>query len=844
MDIFFHQLYKHRPRTNSNAFQLSFLVLIFLSLIPVAFGQKKQKTKIISGVVIEAETKETIPGANIIVLGTTIGTTTDFDGHFTLNVPNYSRKDSLSISFVGFEDKHIHLGACNKQMKIKLHEEKEILAEVILTPDYSYDELLMKRIIKNKSKNNPAKIKELEFIEDIHTTVFLSNLDESYKSQKKFKKSQDAFIPEGNSKFMVPISIAKETFDSKVEHGRIERAVVNVEENSILDNLDGILKNTVDNKLADNFNFYTDVVQIFNKPIPSPISSSYKLYYKVYLADSLEVGSIKKYKFNYFPKSKTAPAFKGHFWVDNIDYAVNQITAEIPLTANVNFIKKYKVDYSYKKWPNNKWYANKLTSHASLVLSKESKKKQKEFKIIKESKYKSKQESTQIEIKKLNAINFDITPEPIRVNDTIDALIPTHEQAVNGIKVMKNNPFVKTIDKLGSMTLSGYYSAGKLDIGPYFDFFYKNEIEGNRYNIPLRTSERFSEKFTVGGYLGYGSRDESMKYGLNFNYLFDTEKRLVLKMQYFDDYRSLPRNPYKEFVQENPYGQGSGNILTVFQKRNLNPYLLRQRYVHANLEYQITPELQIKTRPFYRRFSPNRRNPFLHNGEAIQHISNPGLLLDFRYSKDLTFEQAYFTRIYYGAAQPVIHLTTEIGQTSTNKHGNSEPYMHINASMKKIIFLGPAKIKGFIDFGKILGNVPYPLYYNPESVQGIALARYAYNLMDDYALSSTTYSNLHILSDGGGILFNKIPLLNRLKLREAVSFKMFYGDLKNNNNYRLDDHPKVQAPNNNPYMEIGAGIGNIFSFLRIEYLYRINNGVFYDQMSRKSAIKFRMEVSF
>lgn len=808
-------------------------------------AQRTKKECEISGVILEKGNDETIPGANIIVLGTSIGTTSDFDGHFELYIPPNTNADSISVSFVGFQSQTIPLKSCRRLMKIKLQEETESLDEIVLTPDYTYDEILMKRIIKNKSHNNPKNISKLELKEKVETSVYLSNLDESYKHQKKFKKSQAAFIQSEDSSYMLPVFVATETFETDIIKGLESKSITDVSEQSILENLNDILKNTVDNKLADNINFYTDVIQIFNKPIPSPLSSSYKLYYNVYLTDSLVHDDLKKYKFNYYPKSKHAPALKGYFWVDNEDYALNKIYAEIPITANVNFIKKYNVDYTYQKWPNNIWYPNKRISDAALVLAKGSHKEQKEFRIQKEIEYTPRVEFSLVEANTLSNVNFHLGSKTSAVSQTLErSNIPTTEDALKGIYVLRENPFVKLIDKLGSMTLSGYYSARNLDIGPYFDFFYKNDIEGNRYNIPLRTSEQFSENFSIGGYIGYGSKDEEIKYGLNYDHLFPTEKRLVLKLRYMKDYRAIARNPFKEFIQENPYGQGSGNILTVFQNKNLNPYLLKQQYAHANLEYQITPELQIKARPFYRAFESNEGNPFLRKGVDVERLINPGILLDFRYSRDLTFEQAFFSRIYYGAAQPVCHFTAEIGQTSLKGGKEASPYAHLNASIKKIIFIGPAKIKGFWDVGTIVGKVPYPLYYNPESVQGIALARYAYNLLDDYALSSTTYTNLHLLADGGGVVFNKIPLINKLKLREALSFKMFAGKLDTRSGGLFADHYKINQPKNEPYMEVGAGIGNIFSFLRIEYLHRINTDPFFDTISSRSAVKFRMEVSF
>lgn len=55
----------------------------------------------VQGTVTEAETGSGLPGANIVVKGTAIGTTTDVDGYYSLDVP--SAGDTLVFSYVGFE---------------------------------------------------------------------------------------------------------------------------------------------------------------------------------------------------------------------------------------------------------------------------------------------------------------------------------------------------------------------------------------------------------------------------------------------------------------------------------------------------------------------------------------------------------------------------------------------------------------------------------------------------------------------------------------------------------------------------------------------------------------------
>src|SRR5699024_9316602 len=59
----------------------------------------------VSGTVTESETGNTLPGVNILVKNTTVGTTTDSGGNYSLTVP--SPKDTLVFSYIGYATQEI-----------------------------------------------------------------------------------------------------------------------------------------------------------------------------------------------------------------------------------------------------------------------------------------------------------------------------------------------------------------------------------------------------------------------------------------------------------------------------------------------------------------------------------------------------------------------------------------------------------------------------------------------------------------------------------------------------------------------------------------------------------------
>jgi len=77
-------------------------LLMFLLFTVVGYTQST-----VSGVVTDASTNETLIGANVLVQGTSVGTITDIDGSFSLNVPAGS--NVLEISYAGFQNQTVNI---------------------------------------------------------------------------------------------------------------------------------------------------------------------------------------------------------------------------------------------------------------------------------------------------------------------------------------------------------------------------------------------------------------------------------------------------------------------------------------------------------------------------------------------------------------------------------------------------------------------------------------------------------------------------------------------------------------------------------------------------------------
>jgi hypothetical protein len=108
-----------------------------------------------------------------------------------------------------------------------------------------------------------------------------------------------------------------------------------------------------------------------------------------------------------------------------------------------------------------------------------------------------------------------------------------------------------------------------------------------------------------------------------------------------------------------------------------------------------------------------------------------------------------------------------------------------------------------------------------------------------------------------GKLLNRVPLIRKLKLREYIGFKMLYGHLSDRNNPYAspNDNFLLRFPDDvgrqttfvmgqRPYMELSVGIANIFKFLTVQYVRRLN---YLDQPgmnTKKNGVRFAVDITF
>ena len=103
-------------------------LLLFLVAVMTSLGLYAQNVKV-SGTVVSTSDGEPLIGASVMVKGSSVGTATDMDGNFTIEVPSGK---TLSFSYVGYNSKEMKITAAQSGLRIELSEDSQVLDDVVV----------------------------------------------------------------------------------------------------------------------------------------------------------------------------------------------------------------------------------------------------------------------------------------------------------------------------------------------------------------------------------------------------------------------------------------------------------------------------------------------------------------------------------------------------------------------------------------------------------------------------------------------------------------------------------------------------------------------------------------
>ncbi|MEY4906085.1 MAG: hypothetical protein RLZZ292_3900, partial [Bacteroidota bacterium] len=395
----------------------------------------------------------------------------------------------------------------------------------------------------------------------------------------------------------------------------------------------------------------------------------------------------------------------------------------------------------------------------------------------------------------------------------------------SNIKVMvdslNNTKIVKVLTYVGTIMASGYANLGYVQVGNLSSFYRFNGVEGNRYQLSLRTNDRYFNKFRIRTYVGYGTKDKDWKYGVTTS--------LALKGSRVGRY---PLNQittaYERDLEVPGLGRSDQTIINSLQTGENNRMLLH-RIVRSDYSKEYANGFSFTLGGTWKNIQ--EAGIASEDQNINKQTISTELSTSMRFAPNEKFYQGNENRRAIRSKFPVFSMQYRAGLKDVL--GGQYAYQRVSFRADKTFYVAPfGKSRWSLESGAILGQVSYPLLEIHRANQSYFFVNQAFNLMNYLEFVSDRYAVLHINHDFEGLLLNRLPLIKRLHLREALTFKALYGTLTEKNKptttngllpFPMDANkrPLTQPLGVQPYLEISAGISNIFKFMRVDYIWRL-----------------------
>ena len=809
-------------------------LLYFVSLIQYGYSQ----TTTVEGFIKEKGSNDPISFVHIFFIGTQIGTTSDTSGYFIITINTAGiKEDSLVISSLGYNSVKVFFST-NERQKITIEMTPQFyqLQEFEVTPGENPAWRVLRKIIENKEKNNPdyrvnysseeySKIRfDLNhFTEKIKKNILLRPFDFIWKNVDTTSDGI-TYLPV----LMLEKMITHYYQRSPEEHKDYVDAINTT-------GLEGpkIMKFAED--LAFTPNFYNNYVPILGKNFPSPLNDNYKNNYKFYLTDSTGVDSKKTYKIVFIPKQKRDLAFSGEMLIDANDAAIKEITLRFDIMANVNFVRSFWINQRYDILKNKYWMLKESNVIGDFTVIENSSdltgffgRKNSSFsnysidsvfskKIFKGSAIVIESDSAKNKSKYYweNSRPFELSKEDKGVFKMSDSL--------------KIDPRFILRKKIILGITSGYYPICSIDIGDIYSFYSFNTIEQSRLKLGFRTNENLKVPLSLSAYIAYGTYDEKWKYKVNPEFNF---RKLKSKLGIFmrDDIEQLSRsfnNIELDHVLSSFIQIGSSNASKNYVK-DYNIYMentwatgftTRLNYFNNT----ITPVKDVL-------FESINSTGFLEN-HSNYHSSGIDLTLKYSWQNKNITANFYNKKEFKNTFKKYPDIAIQ-WKVADKNFGSQFDFQKIKVSFKQQIRLQKAGyLKYYIEAGKTFNTVPYPYLDLPFSNQLIVMDEYAFNLMNFLEYASDEYVSAHLEHHIEGLILDRIPLINKLKWRNFIFAKGYFGNLSQKNHQEIYLFPKNLNKLKDPYYEVGFGIENIFKIARVDFIWRLTDinkpGIYY-----------------
>lgn len=501
----------------------------------------------VSGRTIDAETGEPLAFVAVFAKGTQNGGYSDIDGYFSLE--NVKVGATIVFHYVGYEPLEITWSESGKRT-VKLQAIQKTLAEVVIRPGENPAERIINRAIENRERNDPER--SFGFTYDSYNKLYFDLVPdtatvawremqkdaETMKDVKQFEKmhlflietvSQRKFLPPNNS-------------EEKIVATRV----------SGLQNPDFALLGTQ----LQSFSFYGDYVEILSAKYLSPLTKGSPKKYLFIIEDTTYINADTVYTISFRPrKGKNFEGMKGQLFINTDGYALQNVIAEpFEQTEGLNI----KIQQQYEKIDNKAWFPVQLISYLNMPIQIPGMSTLGEAR----SYMQNIQLNPTLRARDFTPVTLMMDKNAFAQPDSVWRKFRPYDLDSLDLETYRVIDSVGQAEDLDSkLGIISSLSSGRIPLGPVdidlMRLLRFNDFEGFRLGLGLRTNDKVSPYYSVGGYWAYGFRDKRQKFGGDLQINLYRKRDAWLKFIYENDVREVGGNqierPQQGFMMPNIY---------------------------------------------------------------------------------------------------------------------------------------------------------------------------------------------------------------------------------------------------------------------------------------------------
>ncbi|MEG2599775.1 MAG: DUF5686 family protein [Muribaculaceae bacterium] len=823
-----------------------FVITLIVILLTSVDAQSQVKRTNIKGVVRDSLTHETLPFVAVFLKGSDKGALTDADGNFyistTVNFIN------LSISTIGYRDKEvfIHKGKDNN-ITVELVPTGVSLKEVVIKPKkekYSKKNnpavAFVEKLMARKHRDDPKNHEFYNYDKYEKMTFALNDFSEKQKKNWLMKKFKFIFeyldTSEVSGKPILPVSVKekisqyhyrKRPSSEKESINGIKRAGIDeiFDEESVQRFVEDIFREV---------DIFGNDVSILRNRFVSPLSNIGTNFYKYYLNDTINIDGVKCIELSFSPHTPQSFGFLGRIYVPLGDTTmfIKKVKLNVPKSINLNYVQNIFIEQDFIRADDGTRIKTKddmtvefqiLPSTQGLYARRYTSYRGHNFAPATDMTIFSKEGAQIVQD------DAELQPDEFWKENRQVPIKKSENSLTKLLARLREVPVFYWTEKIVTILVSGYITTdgenSKIDIGPMNTSISGNSVEGARFRVGAITTANLNPHIFARGYVAYGTKDKKLKYSGELEYSFN-------KKEYHS--REFPIHSIKLSHKYDVDQLGQHYIFTNMD----NIFLSLKRKDDVKMTYQRLTKLEylmerkggfsISVGLNHDLQEATRWLPFEDGyGNVYKNYQESSINVQLRYAPGEKFYQSKTNRYPINLDAPVFVLSHTYAPKGV--FGSKFTINKTEISIQKRFWLSAF---GYTDIriggGKIWSEVPYPNLLLPNANLSYTIQPESYAMMNAMEFANDQYLSWDLTYWANGALFNRIPLIKYMKLREVVSFRGLYGSLQdknnpefNNNLFRFPMDARCEPMGKMPYMEFGVGIDNIFTILRLDYVWRL-----------------------